>query len=88
MKTNTMPVALPPDEPSQKIAAALVLYYRQLDQSPPLARELVQWLEQLTAALQRHVYGLGLRHCLSRPELLRYVLTQRGIPCSPSCNCT
>jgi len=28
--------------------------------------------------LQRHVQGLGIRHCLARPEFLSYVLIQRG----------
>jgi hypothetical protein len=36
---------LPLPDSTRRIAAATALYFRQLDDAPPLARELVAWWE-------------------------------------------
>ena len=64
---------------SQKIAAATVLYYNQLDATPPKALELVVWMERLLPRVQVTLFEQGLRHCLTLPAFLRYVLTARGL---------
>ncbi len=66
------------DDSSLKIAAAIVLYYRQLDDTPPKALEMVAWLEKLLPSVQLTLFKQGLRHCLTLPAFLSYVLTARG----------
>ncbi|MCR5889900.1 hypothetical protein LRS06_19410 [Hymenobacter sp. J193] len=66
------------DEVTKKITTATVLYYQQLDHTPPTALELVEWLEQLLPRVQSHLLSLGLRQCLSLPSFMRSVLAKRG----------
>jgi hypothetical protein len=67
-----------PDDPTQRIAAATVLYYQQLDGAPPTALELVAWLEKLLPRVQVQLFQQGLRQCLMLPAFQRYVLSTRG----------
>jgi hypothetical protein len=62
----------------ERIAHAMQAYYRQGQDMPLLATDLLAWYRSLAPSDQAHVHALGPYHWAVLPTFKRYVLEQRG----------